>query len=104
MAQDVLLQILTDERMGGIPAHDILEHRGRHVHRDVAQLADPRVDGAPGEIRLAHALRERKGGGGEDVRAYLADLADDGRQPHAGEDEDVVALTDAIILPSWCTS
>ena len=95
MAQDVLLQILANQRVGGVAAYYVLEHGGRHVHRDAAQLADPRVDGAPGQIRLIHALRQGEGGCGEDLRAYLAKLADDGGQPDTGEDEDVVALPDS---------
>ena len=51
VAQYVLLQILPDQRVGRILAHYVFEHGGRHVHRDVAQLADARVDGASGQIR-----------------------------------------------------
>ncbi len=99
MVEDVLLQILADQRVGRIPPHYVLEHRRRYVHRDAAQLANARIDGPLRQVHFAHALCQRKGGGGENVRRDLADLADDGRQPHPREDEDVVALADPELLP-----
>ncbi len=95
----MLLQILTDQWVGGIPTHDILEHCGRHMHRDAAQLANAGINGPFRQVHLTHALSQRKGGGREDIGRDLADLADDGRQTYTGEDKDVVALPDPELLP-----
>ena len=104
VAQDVLMQILAD-RVEGSRRTMSLEHRGRHVHRDVAQLADPRIT-VPGRGSASiHAFRQREGGGGEDPGLISRIWLTMALLPHAGEDEaSLLPWPTRYPAPSKCTS